>query len=1002
MRLTFTAPRRVLLALLLFHLVPVAFSQDAGEQDSIDRDYSSELPRIAPTEPADVQNTFEVKPGFRMELIAAEPLVLDPVAIAYDEDGRAYVVDMCGYSEERDENLSVIGLLEDTDGDGKFDKRSDFLPGLQWPTAVACYDGGVFIGMPPDIIYAKDTDGDGIADVKETVYTGFNWNNVQGMMNTFLWGPDGRIHASASSTGAEARLANDPNAPVMSLRGRDFAWEPKTRALFAESGGAQHGMSYDDFGRKYVCHNSSHIELVLYEDRYTARNPYLSAPNSREIIAVDGAAADVFRISPVEPWRIVRTRLRVKGITPGIIEGGGTAAGYFTSATGVTIYRGDAWPEEYRNNAFIGDVGSNLVHRKILDPAGVTLKAHRAEGEGKTEFVRSKDIWFRPVQFSNSPDGNLVVIDMYREYIEHPASLPPVIKKHMDLTSGRDRGRLYRIVPEDFKQPEIPQLSKASTAELVTLLDHRNSWHSETAARLIYERQDKSIVPALGAMIVASTSELGRKNALYALQTLDSLTPETLVKGMNDSSPLVRANAARIAETQIDNQEVLAKMASLSGDEDIRVRYQVTYSLGETQDPVAYAALTRIAESDGADPWFQFAIKTASFAGSAEIYAALVGNETFRAKPENSALLVSLAEQVGARGIAEELTRTLVGIDALPEPKASLAQSQVRALMQGLTIGGKSAEAKEILAQSPKAEALLAQSLEQARAVAPDAKAEAGARVDAIKTLGFDSFENGKTILPPLLNVAQPVEVQLAALTGLRKYDDPAIATILLEGWGDFSPQVRAQSIEALFSRKAWTLALLDAIEQGAFKAGQLDSTRIRALQTNQDAEIKSRAESLLAQFNYGTRQPVVDSYQEVLAMQGDIARGKASFVENCSKCHMLQGVGFSVGPDLSAVANFGPDKILINVLDPNREVNPQFMNYTIDTDDLETHSGVITSESATSITLKRASGETDTILRVNIEDIRSDNISIMPEGWEEAIDKQAMADLIAYLMSIK
>jgi len=173
-------------------------------------------------------------------------------------------------------------------------------------------------------------------------------------------------------------------------------------------------------------------------------------------------------------------------------------------------------------------------------------------------------------------------------------------------------------------------------------------------------------------------------------------------------------------------------------------------------------------------------------------------------------------------------------------------------------------------------------------------------------------------------------------------------------------------------------------------------------LQTNQDAEIKSRAESLLAQFNYGTRQPVVDSYQEVLAMQGDIARGKASFVENCSKCHMLQGVGFSVGPDLSAVANFGPDKILINVLDPNREVNPQFMNYTIDTDDLETHSGVITSESATSITLKRASGETDTILRVNIEDIRSDNISIMPEGWEEAIDKQAMADLIAYLMSIK
>jgi len=979
-----------------------AAAPPAAEEDSIDRDYSAELPRIPHTEAADVQKTFEVKPGFRMELIASEPLVLDPVAIAYDEDGRAYVVDMCGYSEEREDNVSVIGLLEDTDGDGKFDKRSDFLSGLQWPTAIACYDGGVFVGMPPDILYCKDTNGDGVADVRETVFTGFNLNNVQGMMNTFLWGPDGRIHASASSTGAEARVASDPNAPVMTIRGRDFAWDPKSRVMIAESGGAQHGMSYDDFGRKYVCHNSSHIELVLFEDRYTARNPYLSSPGSREIIAVDGPAADVFRISQVEPWRVVRTRLRVKGITPGIIEGGGTAAGYFTSATGVTIYRGDAWPEEYRNNAFIGDVGSNLIHRKITEPNGVSLKARRPAGEEQTEFVRSTDIWFRPVQFSNAPDGNLVVLDMYREYIEHPASLPPVIKKHMDLTSGRDRGRLYRIVPDGFQQPVIPKMSKFTSLELVPLLEHKNAWHSETAARLLYERQDKSVVPNLEQMVKASASELGRKNALYALNTLGALSAATVLHALSDASPMVRANACILAEPHIKSPEILAKIASLTNDNDIRVRYQAAFSLGESQDPIAYSALAHSAVRDGADKWFQFAITSSSFEGSAAIFAALVANESYRARSENLPLLSTLAQQIGARGIDTEIAGALAGIDALPEDQAALAQGQVRALMTGLSIGGKSAQAKDILAASPKAQALLNQSLENARAVAPDANADVAARVDAIKTLGFDTIENCKAVLPPLLNVLQPAEVQLAALAGLRKFDDPAIAAILLTGWGDFSPQVRAQGIEALFSRKTWTMALLDAIEQGAFKPGQLDSTRIRALQTNPDAEIKARADALLAQFTYGARQQVVDAYQEALTMPGDIERGKKLFAENCSKCHMLQGVGFSVGPDLSAVANFGAEKILVNVLDPNREVNPQYMNYTIETDDLETHSGIITSESATSITLRRASGETDTILRVNIETIRSDNISIMPEGWEEAIDKQAMADLISYLMSLK
>src|SRR5262245_1582266 len=437
----------------------------AGEQD-----FADELPRIRPHEPADALATFQTLPGFRIEQTAAEPLVHSPVALSFDENGRMYVVEMIDYSEQDKEFLGAVRLLEDTDQDGRFDKSTVFADKLSWPTAIACYDGGVFVGAAPDIVYLKDTDGDGKADVRKVVFTGFGRSNVQGLFNSFQWGLDNRIHGATSSSGGQIVRPDVAGAKPVAVSGRDFAFDPKTLELAPTSGGAQHGMSFDDWGRKFLSSNSDHIQLVMYDDRYLARNPYLAAPGSRVSIAADGPQAEVFRISPVEPWRIVRTRLRVSGTVPGPIEGGGRAAGYFTGATGVTIYRGHAWPQEFHGQAFIGDVGSNIVHRKLLEPDGVGLVARRADE--KREFVASTDTWFRPAQFANAPDGNLYIIDVYREVIEHPASLPPMIKKHLDLTSGRDRGRIYRVVRDDFRQPPPLGLDRVSTADLVAALAH--------------------------------------------------------------------------------------------------------------------------------------------------------------------------------------------------------------------------------------------------------------------------------------------------------------------------------------------------------------------------------------------------------------------------------------------------------------------------------------------------------------------------------------------------
>ena len=328
-------------------------------------DFASELPRIPATEPADALATFRVADGFRVEQVAAEPLVNSPVAIEWDANGYLYVCEMRGYSEDKDEAISRVSRLEDTDNDGVFDRSVVFADGLLWPTAIFPYDGGLFVGDAPNLYYFKDADGDGKADSKQTVMTGFGTSNVQGLFNSFRWGLDNRIHVATSSTGGAVHRADQE--PV-NVRGRDIAFDPRTFEFELTSGAAQHGMCFDDWGRKFVSSNSNHLQQVMYEDRYIARNSFVSAPAARISIAADGPQAEVFRASPVEPWRIVRTRLRVSGTVPGPIEGGGRAAGYFTGATGVTIYRGDAWPDEYRGLAIIGDVGSNLIHRKRLDP----------------------------------------------------------------------------------------------------------------------------------------------------------------------------------------------------------------------------------------------------------------------------------------------------------------------------------------------------------------------------------------------------------------------------------------------------------------------------------------------------------------------------------------------------------------------------------------------------------------------------------------------------------
>ena len=956
------------------------------------------LPRFPAVEPVDALSTFETAPGFRLELVASEPLVHDPVAMAFDENLTLYVVEMRGYSERRDEGLGTIRALKDTDADGRYDESEILVDGLHWPTALACWKGGVFVAAPPDLWYFKDTDGDGKADRRDRLLTGFSHHNVQAMVNSFRWGLDNRIHAATSSGGSELVPAAGSSEPV-SLRLRDFAFDPVTVEFSPTTEGGQHGMGFDDWGRKFCCSNSDHLKQVVYEEHYLARNPFFSAPDSRLSIAAEGRQPEVYRISPIEPWREMRTRLRLEGkLMQFRLEGGGRAAGYFTAATGITLYRGDAWPEEFRGLAIVGDVGSNLVHRNRLEPRGIPFSGHRIDEE--TEFLRSSDTWFRPVQFANGPDGNLYVADMYREIIEHPSSFGDVIKPLLDLNSGHDRGRIYRVVHEDGQSRKPEPIGGRSSGELAELLGHENGWHRETAARLLFERQDQSAVEAVRRKGRAGGNSLGRLHALYALHGLDALRAEDLRAALRDPDPGVRRHGVRLSEPFLkSDRELREALTDLADDPDREVRFQVAFSLGEIEGSPRLEVLTALAKRDADDPWIRMAILTSLSDGADQVLSTLLADGDFHGAPD---LFRELARLVARKNDPDEFSRMLTAFGHLSEAEDSgLALSLVLGIREGARTG--SAQFQRLLTseETTPGAVRFRRVLGSALAVATDPAQPVQARLDAIQLSGLLPWEETREPLSQLLGGGEPEAIQHEVVTAWGRISDPGITPFVVALFPRLTPAIRTAAMEALFVRRDRHGQILDAVERGDLNPGDLTAIQIQRLCLSKEAGEADRALRLLSPNRENDRSKVIRDFRPALSMEGEAGRGRTLFRAACAVCHRAEEFGNEVGPIPATFQNRGREWTLVNILDPNREVNPEFAAYTVTRKDGSSIIGLVSSENATSLTVTRADGRKETVLRSEIADLAASRLSLMPEGLEAALDHQGMADLLAYLDSL-
>ncbi|MEY4940340.1 MAG: hypothetical protein RIQ93_2075 [Verrucomicrobiota bacterium] len=986
------------------------YNQAYGEtKNSVTLDPAKDLPHYPAIEVKDALATWKVKSGFKLQLAAHEPQVRDPVAISFDENGRMFVSEMIDYSEMRDAqpHLGRISMLEDRDGDGVYETSTVFADNLPWPTGLIWANGGLFVCATPDIWRFEDRDGDGRAEIREKVFTGFGSGldrlNVQSMMNSPMWGQDNRIHVQTGG-GARGKVKSlKTPAPEIELGGRDFWFDPRTYEFGLEGGGAQFGMSFDNYGRKFGCSNSVHLQYWVYEDRY-AQNPFFTLPAARQSIAADGGAAEVFRISPDEPWRIIRTRWRIGGVVRGAVEGGGRVSGYFTGATGTTVFRGDAYGEEFVNNTFTGDAGGQLVHRKIISPEGATLVGKRPADEQNFEFAASKDTWVRVVNFANAPDGCLYVCDMYREIVEHPWSIPEEIKQHLDLNNGNNRGRIYRIAPENagWQRRSQVQLGRASTAELVKTLEHPNGWHRDTASRLLYERQDKAATPLLAKLGGDSKSPLARHHALGALDGLGGLNEEAVVRALSDTDEHVRERGLVVAEKVAAGSGLTArlgeKLAALVDDPSVRVRFQLAFTLqtmlggawpldsgDKSSAKLAASAYARLATKDSGDEW----VSAALLSGRPEIVAGVLFPAFTRDLP--------LAKK------AEAFVARLIEIHAASKPAAGfaslidfVAQGEpnsvwLRALGAGLRRAGTTIEQ----ADSGRR---LAAVFTRAAATAADAKRPAAARLEAIDLLGVAPPAQSLATLTACLAAGQPDAIQAAAIKTLAQQSAATVAPALLRAWPNFGSKAKETALATLISREDNALQLLQTIQSGAIKPDELPASQVQSLVQHRSPQVSSLAKTALAAVIPPSREQVVAKFQPSVATRGEAVKGLAQFQGRCMVCHRAGNQGVAVGPDMVTVKTKGREALLTAILEPHKEVAPQYIAYEVNTKDGQAYSGIIAQDEASSLSLQIMGGSVINLPRANIKGSSSSGRSLMPEGLESGMSVQDMADLLTFI----
>jgi len=935
---------------------------------------NSEMPD--PLDPKAGLASIALPPGLKLELVAAEPLIVDPVAFDWGPDGRLWVVEMRDYPNGLDGQGKPGGrvkVLSDTDGDGRYDHAVLFADDLPFPTGVKVWRQGVLLTAAPKILYAADTDDDGSADVVETLYEGFGEGNQQHRVNGLRWGLDNWLYVGNGDSGGQIQSIKTKKAVNVSRR--DLRIQPDLGLLEAISGNTQYGINRDDWGNWFGGNNSHPAWHYILDDVYLRRNPHLAPPAvKREISVAPGAA----RVYP-------RSETLARFNNP-------NSANHFTSACSPMIYRDNKLGQAYAGNLFVCEPVHNLIHREVVAADGVSFTSRRAASEQESEFLASTDNWFRPSMIRTGPDGALWFSDMYRYVIEHPKWIPPDWAARLDVRAGADRGRIYRIVPAEGPKLRTPRLDSLTPQQLVDRLESSNGPERDLTHQMLVWESAPAAVALLEQKATQGASPLARLHALSALSGMKQLKPAIALAVLGDEHSGVRRWAVRLSESLAEESSAWATaLKSLAADADPQVRLQVAYSAGEWKDQSTGAAVLATMLLKESEPNIRAAAMSSLNAKNLPL---VLSHSPAQPTAQQQQRWGEVLRQVAAWDDPQTLATSVAQL--VKKPASGFAMWQLQTAASLLSTAKK----KEAVALAQKELAPLF-SYAKAALQKPDTPLEMQIASLELLAQGPAADRPSVASLRERLRPVYPPQMQSVALDLLAATAGADDRRSILQGWRGYSPSLRTQLLDRLMQQEADTLLLLEALEKGVTPPSQLDATRRRALLEHRSKAVQAAAKKLFASATQTTRAAVIEKYRPALQLTGHAAAGKAVFAKRCAACHRLESQGHVLGPDLAALSNPTGEVLLTAILDPNRAVEDKFLAFTAVTNAGRIHTGMLTSEAGASLTLTAPDGKAVQLLRKDLDEFYASGKSFMPEGLEQDLTPQNLADVIAYIRSV-
>lgn len=996
-------------------------------------------PEGGPQRPEDTLKNLEIHPDFTMTLVAAEPLINKPMNFDWDPQGRLWVAETPEYPngrrgmrpdyrgrEWKDRGgidptpgrqdrpaLDKISILSDTDGDGVMDKKDVFFEGLDLVTGLVFYKDGVIVTQAPDILFLRDTDGDGKADKVEKLYTNLGTGDTHAVINNPRMGWDGWIYATHGYSASRDVRSGDGSKSFGGIGSGVVRFKPDGSAIeqYSSKGGNTWGLTVTADNRIMWTQPTSGTIL-----EHTVLPEYALARGK-----VGNTASFNVVIGSPKSWPLM-TWEQMAYVQIDLV-------GSFTATAGTVIYDGGSWPEEYNGDYFTTEPTINIIHHERLTPKGSSYVGNKLPGREETEFVRSGDMWWRPIEVRTGPDGAMYVADFYNQAVIHNDTRGP---DHNNVNAAvrpdRDHyfGRIWRVDHKQAKELKVPALKKDGVSDLIIALNHPARHVRMNASRLLVERfqEDPANAGSAKAEVEKLLSAANPETQIAALWTLTTggvLEAPVLEGALKSQHPAVRRNAANAAEELLiaaKTAEPSAALVALAGDEDPQVRVNALRALGSgvVSDETAKAIIAAWPKLD--DDWQRSAAVGAAMKNpSGSIAAALDSADPAPLAP----LVKELASGVADHNDAEAAAKLVVSLAGKPAStdalkaeilnilgrelkKAPTLTPELSAALSALLDSGVSQSALTLVSKwdtdgalRPKV-AELAENLKKALADGARPEQERLAAAKSLVGLRAADPEALSAVTKALENAG--AELQKGLVTALGEADDAGIGAVLAGLYASLAPDVQQLVFETLLKRGDWSMALLDAIQEKKVDPSAFGPARIFRIRTHPDKKVAERAAGMEDVLNPGAKaktEAIAKLLRDV-EKPGDVVQGKLLFNATCGVCHKFGNEGTEIGPNLTGMGSHGPGELLTAIVDPNREVEPSYTTWNIETHDGQFYAGIIVRENQSTVTLKSLAGQQE----VKVADIKSrqnTGFSLMPEGFEE-LGPEVLRNIIAYMIA--